>query len=95
MSENHVATITVAELVDLPASAFIALSPNGDQCGVRLADRRLVRPWITWEIEDADGDHRDLTYEELTALGFLPGGQHQSRDRQRLSQVGMILLLSP
>ena len=46
-------SVSVTDVIGIPATATIAHSPNGNICGLRLADGRLVRPWITWEIEDA------------------------------------------
>lgn len=59
--------------MDVPATAGIALTAIGIQCGMRLADGRLVRPWLIWEIEDANGDHRDMTTDELSMLGLMLG----------------------
>lgn len=38
----------------------------------KVAEGRLVRPWITWEIEDAGENHRELDHDDLLALGFQP-----------------------
>ena len=67
------ATITVSDRVEIPAEAITYVSPIGTVCGLTLRDGRLVRPWITWEIEETGGPYRDLTFDELLALGFQPG----------------------
>ena len=71
MSTNSHA-VTVTDLIGIPNDADEAFTPIGSLCGLRLADGRLVRPWITWEIEEADGSHRELTHDDLLALGFQP-----------------------
>lgn len=65
-------SVSVTDVIGIPATATIAHSPNGNTCGLRLADGRLVRPWITWEIEDAGENHRELDHDDLLALGFQP-----------------------
>lgn len=66
------AIVEVSEHTGVPGSASIDMTPVGTIGGIRLGDGRLVRPWITWEIEEADGSHRDLDHEELVELGFAP-----------------------
>lgn len=66
------AIIDVREHTGVPGNATIKLTPIGTIGGIRLADGRHVRPWITWELEEADGTHRDLTFDELSELGFVP-----------------------
>jgi len=66
------AIIDVREHTGVPGNATIELTPIGTIGGIRLADGRRVRPWITWELEEADGTHRDLTFDELSELGFVP-----------------------
>jgi len=66
------AIIDVCEHTGVPGDASIDITPIGTIGGIKLADGRLVRPWITWEIEETDGTHRDLTFDELSALGFVP-----------------------
>ena len=64
--------IDVSERIDVPGNATIQLSAMGNVAGIRLSDGRLVRPWVTWEIEEADGTHRELAHDELVGLGFEP-----------------------
>ena len=71
MSTNSHA-VTVTDRIEIPGDAAKAFAPIGSLCGLRLADGRLVRPWITWEIEEIDGSHRELTHDDLLALGFQP-----------------------
>lgn len=66
------AIVEVREHTGVPGSATIELTAIGTIGGIKLADGRVVRPWITWEIEEADGTHRDLAFDELSALGFVP-----------------------
>ncbi|MGB3472105.1 MAG: hypothetical protein WBA51_14900 [Erythrobacter sp.] len=66
------AIIDVREHTAVPGNASIELTPIGTIGGIKLADGRLVRPWLNWEIEDFDGTHRDLTFDELSELGFVP-----------------------
>ena len=64
--------VTVTDRIEIPKDADKAFAPIGSLCGLRLADGRLLRPWITWEIEEADGSHHVLTHDDLMALGFQP-----------------------
>ena len=66
------AIIDVRENTGVPGNATIELTTIGTIGGIKLADGRRVRPWITWELEEADGTHRDLTFDELSDLGFVP-----------------------
>lgn len=66
------AVVDVCERTGVPGSASIYITPIGTIGGIRLADGRLVRPWMTWELEEVDGTHRDLTHDDLVALGFEP-----------------------
>lgn len=66
------AIIDVSEHIGAPGTASIHITPVGGIGGIRLKDGRLARPWITWEIEEPDGSHRDLEHDELVALGFAP-----------------------
>lgn len=66
------AIVDVTEHTGVPGDASIEITPVGTIGGIKLADGRLVRPWITWEIQEADGTNRDLTFDELSALGFVP-----------------------
>ncbi len=65
--------VTVSEVIEIPEGAEVDYSPIGAVCGIRMADGRVVKPWITYEIEE-DGQAADLTHDELQALGFDPGG---------------------
>ena len=70
---THVpAEVGVTDIIDIPANAEIHLTSIGNICGLKLADGRLARPWIVWEIEEADGTHRELSHDDLVALGFQP-----------------------
>ena len=66
------AIVDVTEHTGVPGNATIEITPIGTIGGIKLADGRVVRPWITWEIQEADGTNRDLTFDELSALGFVP-----------------------
>ncbi len=66
------AEVGVTDLIEIPASAKIQFAPLGNICGLRLEDGRLLRPWIVWEIEEADGTQRDLSHDDLLVLGFQP-----------------------
>ena len=66
------AIVDVSEHTGVPGDASIDITPIGTIGGIKLADGRLVRPRLTWEIEETDGTHRDLTFDELSALGFVP-----------------------
>ena len=66
------AIIDVSEHTGVPGNATIEITPIGTIGGIKLADGRVLRPWITWEIEETDGTHRDLTFDELSELGFVP-----------------------
>lgn len=62
------ARVEVTETVDIPDDAEIAIAPTGAVQGFRLADGRLIRAWIAYEIEEEDGTCRNLTYDEMCAL---------------------------
>lgn len=63
--------ITLVQTIDIPDDAEIARGPTGAVIGVQLADGRIVRPWISHEIEEDGGEaYRDLSYDELQALDF-------------------------
>ena len=66
-------TITVSEKIALPEGSTIAYAESGAISGYRLPDGRLIRPWISYEIEEEDGDNQDLSYDELLALGIETG----------------------
>ena len=71
--------VTMIEDVEVPDGSEIHCGPTGMVAGFRLPSGELVRPWITYEIEDHDGETRDLEQEELAALGIVDGedGQRQ------------------
>lgn len=64
--------ITVAQTIAVPDDAEIEIAPSGRAIGFRLADGRIVRAQLAFEIEEqgADGEetYHDLTYDELRAL---------------------------
>ena len=64
--------VTVSEIIEVPDDAEIEYAPTGAACGIRLADGRIVKPWLTYEMEE-DGEASDLSNDELQALGFDPG----------------------
>lgn len=61
--------ITVRERIDVPDDASLEYAATGFACGIRLADGRIVKPWIALEIEEDDEGH-DMTSDELRAIGI-------------------------
>lgn len=76
--------ITVSEIIEVPEGAEIAYAPTGLVSGIRLADGRVLKPWITYELEE-DGEASDLGHDELTALG-LDTGHDLERSIDRLDE---------
>lgn len=64
--------INLAQVIEVPDDAEIWYAPGGTTPGFRLADGRLLRPQIVFELEEkrpgGDEVYRDLTYDELQAL---------------------------
>jgi hypothetical protein len=61
--------ITVSEMVEVPDDAEILHAPTGVVSGLRLADGRVVKPWLSYEMEEGD-DASDLSHDEMLALGI-------------------------
>jgi len=61
--------ITVMERIDVPDDAVLEYASTGNACGIRLADGRVVKPWIALEIEEDDDAH-DMTSDEIRAIGI-------------------------
>lgn len=66
-------TITVTERIQVPDDAEINIAPSGMASGIRLADGRIVKPWICYELEtqiDGEDEHHDMDPDELSSIGF-------------------------
>lgn len=61
--------ITLTTRITIPDGSVIETGPTGAIIGFRMPCDRLVRPWISLEIEE-DDDNRDLGYDEQMALGI-------------------------
>lgn len=64
--------VTMSEIIEIPDDAEIEYAPTGVVSGIRLADGRTLKPWITYEIEE-DEEASDLSHDELIALGVDQG----------------------
>lgn len=72
MTETVDAIVTVTERPDVPANAASDFASTGALRGLRLADGRLIRPWIVWEVEESGGEYQELSHDDLLALGSQP-----------------------
>lgn len=66
-------TVTVTERLEIPDDAEIAYAPTGVVSGFRLKDGRIVKPWVSYEIEEDDETNHDLSHDEMQALGIEAG----------------------
>lgn len=64
--------INVSEIIEVPAGTTIHVAPTGVTPGFELPDGRVIKVWISYEIEEGNSC-RDLTYDELSALGITQG----------------------
>ena len=65
--------MTVTETLNVPAGTTIDIAPSGQVGGLRLPDGRLLRSWVMYEVEEADGSCVELSYDEMCDLDFDPG----------------------
>jgi len=76
--------ITIEATIDAPDKAEEILAHNNTVVGFKLSDGRLLKPWITWELEDPTIDRSgDVSADVLSALGF----ENFEYDNRVLAQV--------
>jgi len=79
--------VTVAEDVEVPEGSVVVLAPTGVVSAIRLPDGAEIKPWITYET-DADTDKpRDLSFEELAALGVDTGLDYSRQVEGDLEEI--------
>jgi len=79
--------VTVAEDVEVPEGSVVVLAPTGVVSAIRLPDGTEIKPWITYEA-DADTDQpRDLSFEELAALGVDTGLDYSRQVEGDLEEI--------
>lgn len=75
--------ISVKMRIEIPDGSEIETGATGLVIGFRMPCGRLIRPWVSYEIEE-DDDYRDLGYEELMSLGIDTSDCNVDREIQEL-----------